>query len=51
MLKLLRTNPDLRALFIAQVISFMGDWFTRHMPWKKSCENTTKRYIKNRAGW
>ena len=28
MLKLLRTNPDLRALFIAQVISFMGDWFT-----------------------
>ena len=28
MLKLLRTNPDLRALFIAQVVSFMGDWFT-----------------------
>jgi len=28
MLKLLRTNADLRWLFIAQVISFMGDWFT-----------------------
>ncbi len=28
MLKLLRNNADLRALFIAQVISFMGDWFT-----------------------
>lgn len=28
MLKLLRTNPDLRFLFIAQVVSFMGDWFT-----------------------
>ena len=28
MLKLLRSNADLRALFIAQVISFMGDWFT-----------------------
>ena len=28
MLKLLRTNPDLRALFVAQVVSFMGDWFT-----------------------
>ncbi|HNJ98775.1 MAG TPA: MFS transporter, partial [Ilumatobacteraceae bacterium] len=28
MLTLLRKNPDLRWLFIAQVISFMGDWFT-----------------------
>lgn len=28
MLRLLRTNPDLRALFIAQVVSYMGDWFT-----------------------
>ena len=28
MLNLLRTNRDLRWLFIAQVISFMGDWFT-----------------------
>ncbi|MEI7547889.1 MAG: MFS transporter [Actinomycetota bacterium] len=28
MLKLLRSNADLRVLFIAQVISFMGDWFT-----------------------
>ena len=27
MIKLLRTNADLRALFFAQVISFMGDWF------------------------
>jgi MFS family permease len=27
MIKLLRSNPDLRALFFAQVISFMGDWF------------------------
>jgi MFS family permease len=27
-LRLLRTNPDLRALFIAQVVSYMGDWFT-----------------------
>jgi MFS family permease len=25
---MLRTNPDLRALFVAQVVSFMGDWFT-----------------------
>ena len=28
MLTLLRKNPDLRWLFIAQVVSFMGDWFT-----------------------
>ncbi|MDO8362379.1 MAG: MFS transporter [Actinomycetota bacterium] len=28
MLKLLRSNADLRALFAAQVVSFMGDWFT-----------------------
>ena len=28
MLQLLRTNRDMRWLFIAQVISFMGDWFT-----------------------
>lgn len=28
MLRLLRTNADLRALFIAQVVSFMGDWFS-----------------------
>ena len=28
MLRVLRTNPDLRALFIAQVVSYMGDWFT-----------------------
>jgi predicted MFS family arabinose efflux permease len=28
MWRLLRSNADLRALFIAQVISFMGDWFT-----------------------
>ncbi len=28
MIKLLRANADLRWLFIAQVISFMGDWFT-----------------------
>ncbi len=27
MIKLLRSNADLRALFLAQVISFMGDWF------------------------
>ena len=27
MIKLLRTNADLRALLFAQVISFMGDWF------------------------
>ncbi len=27
MIKLLRSNADLRALFFAQVISFMGDWF------------------------
>lgn len=27
MIKLLRANADLRALFLAQVISFMGDWF------------------------
>jgi MFS family permease len=24
---LLRTNPDVRALFIAQVVSYIGDWF------------------------
>lgn len=24
---LLRTNKDLRWVFIAQVISFLGDWF------------------------
>jgi len=28
MLKMLRSNADLRALFVAQVVSFMGDWFT-----------------------
>jgi len=28
MLRLLRANADLRWLFIAQVISFMGDWFS-----------------------
>jgi len=28
MIKLLRTNRDLRWLFIAQVISFTGDWFS-----------------------
>jgi len=28
MIKLLRANRDLRWLFIAQVISFMGDWFS-----------------------
>ena len=28
MLRLLRTNSDLRALFLAQVVSFMGDWFS-----------------------
>ncbi|HQZ34416.1 MAG TPA: MFS transporter [Ilumatobacteraceae bacterium] len=28
MIKLLRSNRDLRWLFIAQVISFMGDWFS-----------------------
>lgn len=27
MIKLLRSNSDLRALFFAQVVSFMGDWF------------------------
>jgi MFS family permease len=27
MLKLLRTNADIRSLFIAQVVSYMGDWF------------------------
>jgi MFS family permease len=27
MLQLLRSNRDIRLLFIAQVISFMGDWF------------------------
>jgi len=24
---MLRTNPDIRSLFLAQVVSFMGDWF------------------------
>jgi MFS family permease len=28
MLQMLRTNRDMRWLFIAQVVSFMGDWFT-----------------------
>ena len=28
MLRLLRTNRDLRVLFVAQVVSFMGDWFS-----------------------
>ena len=28
MFRLLRSNPDLRALFVAQVISFAGDWFS-----------------------
>jgi MFS family permease len=28
MLQMLKTNRDLRWLFIAQVVSFMGDWFT-----------------------
>ncbi|MFZ4720963.1 MAG: MFS transporter [Ilumatobacteraceae bacterium] len=28
MLQMLRTNRDLRWLFVAQVVSFMGDWFT-----------------------
>ena len=28
MLRLLRSNADLRALFVAQVVSFMGDWFS-----------------------
>jgi predicted MFS family arabinose efflux permease len=28
MRQLLRENPDMRWLFIAQVVSFMGDWFT-----------------------
>ena len=28
MLRLLRTNADLRWLFVAQVVSFMGDWFS-----------------------
>jgi MFS family permease len=28
MWQLLRSNRDLRLLFIAQVVSFMGDWFT-----------------------
>ena len=28
MWQLLRTNRDLRVLFVAQVVSFMGDWFT-----------------------
>ena len=27
MLKMLRTNCDIRSLFIAQVISYGGDWF------------------------
>jgi predicted MFS family arabinose efflux permease len=28
MLQMLRTNRDMRWLFIAQIVSFMGDWFT-----------------------
>jgi MFS family permease len=28
MLNMLRTNRDLRWLFIAQIVSFMGDWFS-----------------------
>ena len=28
MLRLLRSNADLRWLFVAQVVSFLGDWFT-----------------------
>ncbi|MFM8418356.1 MAG: MFS transporter, partial [Actinomycetota bacterium] len=28
MANVLRTNRDLRLLFIAQNLSFMGDWFT-----------------------
>ena len=28
MIKLLRANRDLRLLFMAQVVSFMGDWFS-----------------------
>lgn len=28
MLTMLRTNPDLRKVFIAQVISYLGDWFS-----------------------
>jgi MFS family permease len=28
MLQLLRRNPELRWLFLAQVVSYMGDWFT-----------------------
>ncbi len=28
MWRLLRTNADLRWMFLAQVVSFMGDWFT-----------------------
>jgi len=28
MLNMLRTNPDLRKVFIAQVISYLGDWFS-----------------------
>ena len=28
MLKMLRSNRDLRWLFIAQIVSFMGDWFS-----------------------
>jgi hypothetical protein len=27
MLALLRSNADVRSLFIAQVVSYMGDWF------------------------
>ena len=25
---MLRTNADLRRMFVAQVISYMGDWFS-----------------------
>ncbi|MFZ9540114.1 MAG: MFS transporter [Ilumatobacteraceae bacterium] len=28
MLKMLRSNTDLRRMFVAQVISYMGDWFS-----------------------
>ncbi len=28
MLSMLRTNPDLRKVFIAQVVSYLGDWFS-----------------------
>jgi MFS family permease len=28
MLKMLRTNVDMRRMFVAQVVSYMGDWFS-----------------------